>query len=98
VTTGVRAVRHRIWMIFVRRVRKALFENGGPQIFGPADRLRVGAARTCKTRCSMSCQAESPLELMRSSAIAAWSSQGHMTSAISDLVGKRQYPWRVATS
>jgi acetyltransferase-like isoleucine patch superfamily enzyme len=41
--TGIGTVRHRLWMIFVRRLRRALVENGGPQVFGPADRLRVGA-------------------------------------------------------
>ena len=76
-----------------RWLRMADRRSSAPQIGFAWER-----ARTCKTRCSMSCRAESPLEMTCSLAIAAWSSLGHIMSATSDLVVKRQYPWRVATS
>jgi acetyltransferase-like isoleucine patch superfamily enzyme len=43
VTAGIRAFQHRLWVIFVRRIRKTLGEDGGPQVYGPATRLRVGS-------------------------------------------------------
>lgn len=43
VATGIRAVLRPLWVVFVRRVGKTLAEDGGPHVFGPADRLRVGA-------------------------------------------------------
>lgn len=39
----IRAMRHRLWKVFVRRLASTLVQNGVPQVFGPADRLHVGA-------------------------------------------------------